>query len=128
MITPLDLNNVQLRSGRILEKRLPLVVIQESREDEPLEKEISLNQEEIPQKKSTPIHDTSINSTPIIEQPFVSIQNPPFLERLKIRKGIEKQIVLREYDMLDMMKIFASKFLCYKLQGKYQYLQRQSRS
>ena len=29
MITPLDLNDVQLRSGRILEKKNPSVVIQE---------------------------------------------------------------------------------------------------
>ena len=29
MITPLDLNDVQLRSGRILEKERPSVVIQE---------------------------------------------------------------------------------------------------
>jgi hypothetical protein len=29
MITPLDLNDVQLRSGRILEKEKPSVVIQE---------------------------------------------------------------------------------------------------
>ena len=48
MISPLDLNNVQLRSGRVLENKLPFVVIQESGEDEQLEKETSLNQEEIP--------------------------------------------------------------------------------
>ena len=30
MITPLDLNNVQLRSGRVLEKNSPSIVIQES--------------------------------------------------------------------------------------------------
>jgi len=29
MITPLDLNDVQLRSGRILENERPFVVIQE---------------------------------------------------------------------------------------------------
>ena len=29
MVTPLDLNDVQLRSGRILEKERPSVVIQE---------------------------------------------------------------------------------------------------
>ena len=29
MITPLDLNDVQLRSGRILEKKKPSIVIQE---------------------------------------------------------------------------------------------------
>ena len=36
MITPLDLNDVQLRSGRILEKKRPSVVIKEqdnSKED-----------------------------------------------------------------------------------------------
>jgi len=45
MITPLDLNNFQRRSGRVLEKKLLAVVIKESGEDEPLEKETSLNQE-----------------------------------------------------------------------------------
>jgi len=34
----------------------------------------------------------------------VSIQNPPFLERLKINKGIEKHIVLPDYDMINELK------------------------
>ena len=34
MITPLDLNDVQIRSGRILEKKNPSVVIQEQDKSE----------------------------------------------------------------------------------------------
>ena len=44
MITPLNLNNVQLRSGRILEKKSPSVVIQESEKEKIFEEEKSLNE------------------------------------------------------------------------------------
>jgi len=92
MITPLDLNNVQLRSGRVLEKKSPSIVTEESEKYELYEKETSSHQEENSKKQTIPIHfdDIPINSTPIIEQPLVSIQNPPFPERLKIDKGLEK--------------------------------------
>jgi len=43
MITPLNLNNVQLRSSRILEKKSHLVVIQESEKEKIPEEEKSLN-------------------------------------------------------------------------------------
>ena len=44
------------------------------------------------------------NNTPIIEQPSISISRPPFPERLIIDKGVEKQIILPDYDMLDELK------------------------
>lgn len=47
------------------------------------------------------IDDIPIKSTPIIEQPLVFIKNPPFPEILKIDKGVEKQFVLPNYDMID---------------------------
>ena len=43
MITPLDLNNVQLRYGRVFEKKSPSVVIEESEKDDLSEKETSLH-------------------------------------------------------------------------------------
>jgi len=46
MITPLYLNNVQLRFGRVQEKKSPYVVIHESKRDDLSEKETSLHQEE----------------------------------------------------------------------------------
>jgi len=50
------------------------------------------NQEEKFQKQTTLAHpdNVPINSTPIIEQPSVSVQTPPFPERLKIDKGVAK--------------------------------------
>ena len=56
MITPLDINNVQLRSGRVLEKNPPLVVIQEFEKENLFEKEKCLNQEEKYQKQTTPVY------------------------------------------------------------------------
>jgi len=92
MITPLYLNNVQLRFGRVLEIKSPSVVIQEFEKENLYEKEKSLNQEEKFQKQTTHVHydDIPINSTPIIEQDLVSIQTPPFPESLKNDKGVEK--------------------------------------
>ena len=52
MITPLDLNNVHLRSSRILENKLPYVVIQEKEKDDHSGEETSLHQNENPQKKN----------------------------------------------------------------------------
>ena len=72
MITPLDLNDVQLRSGRILEKERPFVVIQEqdSSEEDSLKvnksfEKTSLQNQNIEKEKQK----ESINTTPIIEQP-----------------------------------------------------------
>lgn len=39
-----------------------------------------------------------------MEQPSVSVSKPPFPERLKIDEGVEKQILLLDYDMLDELK------------------------
>ena len=47
MITPIDLNDVQLRSGRILERKKPYVVIQEQGN---FNEEISLQQNKSPEE------------------------------------------------------------------------------
>jgi len=39
-----------------------------------------------------------------MEQPSISISNPSFPERLKIDEGVEKHILLDDYDMLDELK------------------------
>jgi len=106
MIVPLDLNDVQLRSGRILEKEKPSIDVQEqdASEEDSLKfniifEEASLQNPTIQkekQKESTP-------TTPIVEQ-LASISTPPFPERLQIDKGLEKQILLPDYDILDELK------------------------
>ena len=70
MITPLDLNDVQLRSSRILEKEKPSVVIQEqdTSEEDSLKvnksfEGTSLQNQNIEKDKQK----ESINTTPIIE-------------------------------------------------------------
>ena len=92
MITPLDFNDVHLRSGRILEKERPFVVIreQDNCEEDSLEPNKSFegtslqNQNTENEKQKEPM-----NSTPIIEQP-ISTYAPPFPERLQVDKGVEK--------------------------------------
>eukprot|EP00253_Pinus_taeda_P023586 PITA_23586 len=42
-------------------------------------------------------------TTPIVEQP-ASSSTPPFPERLQIDKGVERQILLPDYDFLDELK------------------------
>ena len=44
-----------------------------------------------------------MNSTPIIEQ-LVSTSAPHFFEMLQVDRGIEKQIMLANYDFLDELK------------------------
>lgn len=39
-----------------------------------------------------------------MEQPSIFVSKPPFLERLKIDEGVEKQILLPDYDILDELK------------------------
>ena len=116
MITPLDLNNVQLSSGRILERKKPSVVIQEQydfheevslQQNKSFEEGTSLQQN---QNSENVKQENPIKSTPIIEQPSVSISNPHFPERLQIDKGIEKQILLPKYDFIDELK-----FVCIKI-------------
>jgi len=70
MITPLDLNDVQLRSGRILEKERPSVVIQEqdTSEEDSLKvnksfEETSLQNQNIEKEKQK----EPVNTNPIIK-------------------------------------------------------------
>ena len=91
MIVPL--NDVQLRSGRVLDKPSIDVQKQSISEEDSLEankgSEASLqnpNTQKEKEKESTP-------TTPIVEQP-ASSSTPPFPERLQIDKGVEKQILL----------------------------------
>jgi len=84
MITPLDLNDFQLRSGRILEKDKPSIVIQEQNisEEDSLKvnksfEGVSLQNQNIEKEKQK----ESINTTPSIEQPS-STSTPHFPERL----------------------------------------------
>ena len=101
MIVPL--NDVQLRSGRILDK--PSIDAQKQNifEEESLEankgSEASLQNPEIQNEKEKEITPT----TPIVEQP-TSSSTPPFPERLQIDKGVEKQIWLPDYNFLDELK------------------------
>jgi len=78
--------------GRLLEKKSPSLVIQEYEKENLSEEEKYFRQEEKSQKITTLAHsdDIPINSTFIIEQYLVYVQTPPFLERLKIDKGVEK--------------------------------------
>lgn len=97
--TPLDLKNVQLMSGRVLQRK-PHVVIQEARPN--LQKHKNKFEEgetSLPQKENNQTENVPIN-TPIIEQPSVSVR-PPLPERLKIDEGVEKKITLPNYNMLD---------------------------
>ena len=50
MITPLGLNDVQLRSSRVLPKNSPTTSIQKSKGDEVHEKDLNIDQENIPLK------------------------------------------------------------------------------
>jgi len=46
-----------------------------------------------------------------MEQPSISVSKPRFPERLKIDEGVEKQILLFDYDMLDELKSVFIKIL-----------------
>jgi len=101
IITPLDLNDVQLRFGRLLEKERPSVVIQEQDNSEEDYLKVnksfegtSLQNQNIEKEKQN----ESVNTTPI-EQP-TSTSTPPFLKGLQIYR-VEKQIMLSNYDFLD---------------------------
>lgn len=93
MIALLGLNDVQIRSGRFFQNKSPKIVIKKSKEDEVLEKYIILDQEKTPPKEDIPIHlkDDQIKSAPtvpLVEQPSISLQDPPFPKRQKIDKRI----------------------------------------
>jgi len=83
MITPLGLNDVQLRFGRVLQKKSPTTAIQKSKGDEVHDKDVNLDEEKIPLTEDVPIlskdeqikQDTTIS---LIEKPSVSLQDPPF--------------------------------------------------
>jgi len=102
VITQLDLNIVQLRSRRVLQIK-PLVVIQEARTN--LQKHKNQSEEgetSLPRKENNQTENVPINN-PIIEQPLLSIR-PPFPEWLKIDEGVEKQITLLDYNMMDELR------------------------
>ena len=92
LITPLDLSDVQLRSGRILEKRKPYVIIQEQDNSEEdsiwenkiLEEDTSFQDPNIEKSKQK----EPIISTPVLEQLSTSTPTPPFPERLQIDRGV----------------------------------------
>eukprot|EP00253_Pinus_taeda_P007704 PITA_07704 len=92
MIVPL--NDVQLRSSRVLEKTSINVQEQDTSKEDSLKvnkgsEEASLQNQNIQkekEKESTP-------TTPMVEQP-ASSSTSPFPERLQIDKGVEKQILL----------------------------------
>jgi len=108
LITPLDLSDVQLRSGRILEKRKPSVIIQEQdnseedylRENKILEEDTSFQDPNIEKPKQK----EPIISTPVLEQTSTSTPTPPFPEILQIDRGVEKQIMVPNYDFLDELR------------------------
>jgi len=69
----------------------------------------NLVQENIPIKEYLPIQPKGekIKQAPtvlLVEQPSISLQDPPFPKRLKIDKGIERKFVLPNYDMLDELR------------------------
>lgn len=108
MITPIDLNDVELRCGSILEKKKPFVVIQQEDnfEEDSLQPNKSfeegtslknLNTKNEKQKEP-------INSNPIIEKPSVYTSTRPFPERLQVDRGLENHIMLPNYDFIDELK------------------------
>ena len=88
MIVPL--NEVQLRSGRVLDKPSINSQKQSIFEEEPLEankgSEASLQNPNNQKEKENELTPT----TPIVEQP-ASLSTHPFPERLQIDKGVEKK-------------------------------------
>ena len=89
MVVPL--NEVQLRSGRILDQPSTSVQQPSISEEESLKvnkgSEVSLQNQNIQKEKEK----ESTSTTPIVEQP-TPLATPPFPERLQIDKGVEKQI------------------------------------
>ena len=101
MIVPL--NDLQLRSGRVLDKTSIDVQKKSISEEDSLEankgSETSLQNPSTQKGKEKELTPT----TPIVEQPSSS-STAPFPERLQIDKGVEKQILLPDYDFLDELK------------------------
>eukprot|EP00253_Pinus_taeda_P013839 PITA_13839 len=101
MVAPL--NDVQLRSSRVLDKPSINVKKQIISEEDSLVAnkgfEASLQNPSTQKGKEKELTPT----TPIAEQP-ASSSTPPFPERLQIDKGVEKKILLPDYDFLDELK------------------------
>jgi len=85
VIASLDLNDIQLRSGKVIQKNSP--IIEEQIEEETLDPLI--NKEN--QQTSTSIDQTQQNQ---------QTQTPPFPKRL----NLHKQILQPEFDLLDELK------------------------
>jgi len=97
-------NDVQLSSGRVLGKPSIDVQKQDTSEEDSLKankgsKESSLQNPTIQKEKEK----ESPPTTPIVKQPTFS-STPHFPEILQIDKGVEKQILLPDYDFLDELK------------------------
>lgn len=48
--------------------------------------------------------------TSLAEQPSISLQNHPLIERLKIDKGVDKKMILQDYNMLFVLRSICIKF------------------
>ena len=102
VITPLDLNNVQLRSRRVLQWKPPNVIHEARRNLQKHKNQSKEGETSIPEKENNQRENVPIN-TPIIEQPSVSIR-PPFPEWLKIDEGVEFFFILPGYNMMDELR------------------------
>jgi len=101
MIVPL--NDVQLRSGRVLEKPSIDVQEQDTSKEDSLKVNKGSEEASLQNSNTQKEKEKSTPTTPIVEQP-ASSSTPPFPERLQIDKGVEKQILLPNYDFLDELK------------------------
>eukprot|EP00253_Pinus_taeda_P008478 PITA_08478 len=96
MIVPL--NDVQLRSGRVLEK--PSIDAKKKSISEEDSLEANKGSEASLQNPNTQKEKEKEPTTPIVEKLAYS-STPPFPERLQIDKRVEKKILLPDYDFLD---------------------------
>jgi hypothetical protein len=87
LITPLDLHDIHLRSGKVVNKYSPIIIEEQNEEENP--NQSNNNDSFIPIKQT---------SSPI-DQPQSS-KSPPFPERL----NLDKQIKQSEFDLLDELK------------------------
>ena len=101
MIVPL--NDVQHRSGRVLEKPSIDVQEQDTSKEDSLKVNKGSEEASLQNSNTQKEKENSTPTTPIVEQP-VSSSTPPFPERLQIDKGVEKKILLPNYDFLDELK------------------------
>jgi hypothetical protein len=92
LVTPIPLQNIHLRSGKVLKPRDSMVVIEEEIEGEETPEQ-STNDDQ-PRKIVTPSILTQTPTTPHTEQPQAP-KLPPYPERL----AIENPIILPEFDL-----------------------------